>query len=761
MNTRTVTWTTTLLLTLTCAAWAPAAHARSGFKLTAAVPDDVFLCAAHRHNPERKFLEEYWKEVFAALKQSGVAADAMAMLSSKLGAEQNAEVSRLKELTTRLIDGVEWDKLCGGEFVFAERMSKPVTQGSNVQMGPPDLVFLIRGADGSATKNYAGLVAILKEIVTEINKAAGEEALALDTTPRMDAPTASLKITKLSGNEPDFAPSVSLHGDVIVMAMGEKILGEVLGLLNGKSTAKPLSESPRFKKAFTDLPAAEDAMVFLDMQALLASMRSICGIVFEAVGSQTSADVRKEPLSPEAKDLDKKSIEAYRGKDYAQALTYARKAHEMSPENARLMYNVGCFSALTGHKEEALGWLEKSVDAGFTNPKHIAQDSDLDSLREDPRYQAALAKAEAQYAESVKTCPEELDLAKTIAAKVLDVPAMFDYVATVEYTDEYTTRKDTIVALVEGASEKPFYSVFGTRKPLTSFDRFLPKETVSFSINGGIDLTGLYEFILNSIREVGPKGEEILAQWAGVQQAVGFDVHTDLLGWLDGEFLSVSIDRQGTEEFVLLVKVKDEAAAREKLATALTHVSASLQALSQQNPMLAMVALRAAPTADPKLEGFHDVTVGMQPQPAVCGVSSGYLMIAQSAAAATTCLETAAGQHPSVRENSRLMGEALVPQGAFRSITFSDKRSLGDDISQILGAVGMMGGMAMMAVPDPDAQQILNKVLQMVMKLGPVAQKIDFYKSSAGYATFDGKAWHSRTATNYQSPAERVAQRGE
>ena len=47
----------------------------------------------------------------------------------------------------------------------------------------------------------------------------------------------------------------------------------------------------------------------------------------------------------------------------------------------------------------------------------------------------------------------------------------------------------------------------------------------------------------------------------------------------------------------------------------------------------------------------------------------------------------------------------------------------------------------------------------MVAKLSPVVRKIDFYKSTAAYTTFDGRAWHTRTITHYMSPEERATRK--
>lgn len=151
MNRKMTSWTTGLAVMLAAGFLTPVAAAKERlFTLVATVPDDVFLCVAGRHNPERKFLDDYWSEVIDALKESGIGPELMELLGSSLGLgeEQCAEVDRLKELASQLLDGVDWEKLAGGEILFAERMNKPIRIGKNLTMGPPDMVWLVRGSKG-------------------------------------------------------------------------------------------------------------------------------------------------------------------------------------------------------------------------------------------------------------------------------------------------------------------------------------------------------------------------------------------------------------------------------------------------------------------------------------------------------------------------------------------------------------------------------------------------------------------------------------
>ena len=83
------------------------------------------------------------------------------------------------------------------------------------------------------------------------------------------------------------------------------------------------------------------------------------------------------------------------------------------------MYNVACGYSLKGEIEPGCDWFGKAVDAGFGmrdgNVEHTEGDSDLDNLRQDPRFIAHFARmkerkeaAEAWAAEPEVYIPEEL-----------------------------------------------------------------------------------------------------------------------------------------------------------------------------------------------------------------------------------------------------------------------------------------------------------------------------------------------------------------
>jgi adenylate cyclase len=81
------------------------------------------------------------------------------------------------------------------------------------------------------------------------------------------------------------------------------------------------------------------------------------------------------------------------------AIRWANRAVLLEPDDPNALYNLACSFALMGEKDRAIDFLERSLD--LMNPQFITwakNDSDLDTLREHPRYEALVAHAEERLA---------------------------------------------------------------------------------------------------------------------------------------------------------------------------------------------------------------------------------------------------------------------------------------------------------------------------------------------------------------------------
>ena len=74
--------------------------------------------------------------------------------------------------------------------------------------------------------------------------------------------------------------------------------------------------------------------------------------------------------------------------DRDRTIDYIRRSLTIDPEDSTMLYNIACAYALIGMPDEALASLETAVDRGFGHKEWIEHDSDLESIRDTPRFQA-------------------------------------------------------------------------------------------------------------------------------------------------------------------------------------------------------------------------------------------------------------------------------------------------------------------------------------------------------------------------------------
>jgi adenylate cyclase len=77
--------------------------------------------------------------------------------------------------------------------------------------------------------------------------------------------------------------------------------------------------------------------------------------------------------------------------DHVKSFEWARRALAIDPEETSILYNVACAYSLLGRTEHALTCLAKVMEHGTFYKNWAAKDSELDSLRSDPRFHSLLS----------------------------------------------------------------------------------------------------------------------------------------------------------------------------------------------------------------------------------------------------------------------------------------------------------------------------------------------------------------------------------
>lgn len=294
-------------IVLGCAATVFAKTDMAKFPLAKAAPADAFLAISAKHNPERKFLEEYNGKVWEAFNDSGIMQDVWDLIIDMMPDEDAEKFEAIVDRFKTHITSVQWCDMFGKEMVHVGRLSTTITAGS-----PYEGVLIGRMDPKSAEANYGHLKAILDEI-TKLAKEAGgshsagsgddadseaadEEADGEKSDEGKDDSKSEAKAASgsplsveeaklhggtfarllVSGYPGGSIISVGYRGDLVVISFtGDKLVKDCMDLLKGEAEKTSLIESKRFKTAIDELHDAEDTVVFFDIGKMLGAINGL------------------------------------------------------------------------------------------------------------------------------------------------------------------------------------------------------------------------------------------------------------------------------------------------------------------------------------------------------------------------------------------------------------------------------------------------------------------------------------------------------
>jgi hypothetical protein len=94
----------------------------------------------------------------------------------------------------------------------------------------------------------------------------------------------------------------------------------------------------------------------------------------------------------DADSLLHQAYTAYEQKHFVEGAILIERAISAGANDSNVLYNAACLFALSGRKEKAWYYLEKSFANGFDQFEHMQKDSDLVSLRNDEKWKVLSGK---------------------------------------------------------------------------------------------------------------------------------------------------------------------------------------------------------------------------------------------------------------------------------------------------------------------------------------------------------------------------------
>ncbi len=141
------------------------------------------------------------------------------------------------------------------------------------------------------------------------------------------------------------------------------------------------------------------------------TLAAMCWMASLAPAQETPGVFQQPRIAPQYSSLLDEATALMRKGDDAAAQKKCEQSIRLAPHYPGAHYNLACALARQGKKDEAFASLSLAIAAGFAESKHLKNDPDLESLRDDERFKKAVEDA-------AKATPLRMWPAKVEAAKL-------------------------------------------------------------------------------------------------------------------------------------------------------------------------------------------------------------------------------------------------------------------------------------------------------------------------------------------------------
>ncbi|MBU0754192.1 MAG: hypothetical protein KJ645_03575 [Planctomycetes bacterium] len=331
-------------------------------------------------------------------------------------------------------------------------------------------------------------------------------------------------------------------------------------------------------------------------------------------------------------------------------------------------------------------------------------------------------------------------------------------IASVSYTEGRKSCEESVEIYCSDWKTRPAAGLCRGDAAIESFERFVPENASSFSIDTGINWPAVPDLLTGLFKEITPTGaQEILPKWEGMQQAMGVRLKEDVLALLEGGMMSLSMPAAqptpfGDQDSIFLLPMKDSQKAQAfisqwvEMFSGMLDMAANLsqnpdvppeaipplvKALAQSN-----IKVKLLPLEVDGVSWGKKINLSVMPfmQPAF-GMLGKYLVIASSEGAIKSYAAFLEKGEPNILSNKGFKNIGMHVPAHIRSISFEDIGGKYAGMGQFLA----MSGMLTMMIPNEPELQIVKKIAGLLPRLAPVVQALSFMGLETEYTVFDAE----------------------
>ena len=307
-----------------------------------AAPPGAFMAVYGKHNPERDYQKEHFKAVWEEVQKAKLHEKILQLIQSNMSEGDAEKFVAARDALRAAVAPIEVEKLLNAsEVLYAQQLEGP----TSLQL------FLIRVPDGGAESLKEGIVNLM-------NLAAGASNGQVPVVTKTIADV-EMKSLQLPGQIPfTLQPSVGVKGDIVVLTTSLHLAEESLKLLANPSAVSKFDDE-RVVAALKQLPAAEDAIAFVDGKAMFKQLRGIPTFINTASNG--------DPGAARVTGLMSKMLDEMDGFDFEVTVEYTDGFRNCSASYGRLTDLSGSkvIGKMTNNQQPFTQW-RKWVPSGAT-----------------------------------------------------------------------------------------------------------------------------------------------------------------------------------------------------------------------------------------------------------------------------------------------------------------------------------------------------------------------------------------------------------
>jgi len=281
-----------------------------------AAPPDAYLAIWGTQNPERDYMKVHEQAVWDEIARSKIFEKTLQIVQSHMSDGDAEQFLAVKSSLQNALAPVQWDKIRqASEVMYAQKTD-----------GPTSLhLVLVRIPDGGAESLQKGI----NNLFTLASDAAqGKLPVATKTVAGVE-----LTYLELPAEVPlTFQPAVGVKGDILVFTTSLNFAQAGLERLDNPS-ANSKFDDPCLVDALTRLPAAEDALVFVDGRQLFSQLHEIP----QFISRMSNGD----PDAARATGLMTELINQCSAFDYEVSVQYTEGFQQRTAAYGKLSENAG------------------------------------------------------------------------------------------------------------------------------------------------------------------------------------------------------------------------------------------------------------------------------------------------------------------------------------------------------------------------------------------------------------------------------------